>query len=43
VRRKSFDRLIGGTGLFIEAVLIVAGSRLTWAHTFVGNEVHAFS
>jgi len=40
MRRKSFDRLISVTGLFIGAVLIVAGSLLSWAHTFVGDEVH---
>ena len=41
MRRKPFDRLISVTGLFIGAVLIVAGSLLTWAHTFVGDEVHS--
>jgi len=41
MRRKSFDRLISVTGLFIGAVLIVAGSLLSWAHTFVGDEVHS--
>ena len=40
MRRKSFDRLISVTGLFIGAVLIVAGSLLSWAHTFAGDEVH---
>ena len=40
MRRKSFDRLVSCAGLFIGAVLIVAGSLLTWAHNFVGNEVH---
>ena len=41
MRRKSFDRLISVTGLFIGAVLIVAGSLLSWAHTFVGDQVHS--
>jgi hypothetical protein len=41
MRRKSFDRLISVTGLFIGAVLIVAGSLLSWAHSFVGDEVHS--
>jgi hypothetical protein len=40
MKRKSFDSLISATGLFLAAVLIVAGGLLTWAHNFVGNEVH---
>jgi hypothetical protein len=40
MKRKTFDLLVSSTGLFLAAVLIVAGSLLTWAHTFVDNEVH---
>ena len=40
MKRTSLDRLISGVGLSLAAVLVVAGSLLTWAHNFVGNEVH---
>jgi hypothetical protein len=40
MKRRSFDVLVGTIGLFLAAVLVVAGSLLTWAHTFVDNEVH---
>lgn len=35
MQRKSFDRLISSIGLLLTAILIVAGSLLTWAHNFV--------
>ena len=40
MRRKSFDRLISVIGLLLTAILIVAGGLLTWAHNFVGDQVH---
>jgi hypothetical protein len=39
MKRRSFDLLVSSTGLFIAAVLIVAGGLLTWAHNFTANEV----
>jgi hypothetical protein len=39
MKRRSFDTLVGTVGLFLAAVLVVAGSLLTWAHNFVGHEV----
>src|SRR3954447_23454710 len=38
--RATFDKLISWGGLLLVAVLLVAGGLLTWASTFVGNEVH---
>ncbi|MGC4112044.1 MAG: hypothetical protein QM747_16845 [Nocardioides sp.] len=38
--RATFDKLISWTGALLVAVLLVAGVLLTWAHNFVGNEVH---
>jgi hypothetical protein len=40
MQRKSFDKLISWIGLTLSAILIVAGSLLTWAHNFVHTEVH---
>jgi hypothetical protein len=40
MKRRSFDVLVGTVGLFLAAVMVVAGSLLTWAHTFVDHEVH---
>jgi hypothetical protein len=40
MQRRMFDRLISWIGLSLAALLIVAGSLLTWAHNFVGHEVH---
>ena len=37
--RKSFDKLISWTGLIMAGVLLVAGGLLTWAATFVNNNV----
>src|SRR5690242_16945321 len=41
MRRKTFDALLTTGGLVLAAVLIVAGALLTWAHTFVHNEVRS--
>src|SRR6195952_5032346 len=38
--RSAFDKLISATGLVLVAVLLVAGGLLTWAHNFVGDQVH---
>ncbi len=40
MKRRTFDLLASVAGLFLAAVLVVAGSLLFWAHNFVGNEVH---
>jgi hypothetical protein len=39
MKRKTFDVLVSATGLFLALVLVVAGSLLTWANHFVGNQV----
>jgi hypothetical protein len=38
--RSALDKLISGAGLALVAVLITAGGLLTWANTFVGDQVH---
>jgi hypothetical protein len=37
--RATLDKLISWTGLLLVVVLIVAGGLLTWASTFINNEV----
>jgi hypothetical protein len=39
MQRRSFDRTVSYIGLTLTVLLIVAGSLLTWAHTFVKDEV----
>jgi hypothetical protein len=39
MRRRTFDALLTTGGLLIAAVLLVAGGLLTWAHSFVGDQV----
>jgi hypothetical protein len=39
MRRRTFDILMATAGLFLAVTLIAAGGLLTWAHTFIGNEV----
>jgi hypothetical protein len=41
MRRKTFDALLTTGGLLIAAVLLVAGGLLTWAHSFVNDQVHS--
>jgi hypothetical protein len=41
MQRKALDRLVSWIGLSLAALLVVAGALLSWAHTFVGNEVHS--
>jgi hypothetical protein len=38
--RSTIDKLISAAGVLLVVVLLVAGGLLTWAHTFVGNQVH---
>jgi hypothetical protein len=38
--RSTLDRLISWTGLALAAVLLMAGGLLTWANTFIDNQVH---
>jgi hypothetical protein len=38
--RSAFDKLISWTGVALAAVLLVAGGLLTWAHGFIGTQVH---
>jgi hypothetical protein len=40
MRRRTFDILMATAGLFLAITLIAAGGLLTWAHTFIGNQVH---
>jgi hypothetical protein len=39
--RSAFDKLISWTGLALAAVLLVAGGLLTWANTFIADQVQA--
>jgi hypothetical protein len=38
--RSAFDKLISWTGLVLAIVLIAAGGLLTYAHSFIGDQVH---
>lgn len=38
--RAFIDRLVSWTGLLLAVVLLVAGGLLTWAHNFIGDQVH---
>jgi hypothetical protein len=40
MNRRAFDTLISVAGLLLAGLLLVAGGLLTWAHSFVSNEVH---
>ncbi|MEO6503363.1 MAG: hypothetical protein ABIQ09_15820 [Jatrophihabitantaceae bacterium] len=41
MKRRTFDLLASVAGLFLAALLVVAGSLLYWAHDFVGDQVHS--
>ena len=38
--RSAFDKLISWTGLALAVVLLAAGGLLTWANTFIGDQVN---
>jgi hypothetical protein len=40
MKRRTFDILVATAGLFLAVTLIASGALLTWAHDFVGSEVH---
>ncbi len=39
MRRRTFDALLATAGLILAAVLVAAGGLLTWAHSFVSDQV----
>jgi hypothetical protein len=39
VRRKTFDLITSSVGVLLAVLLLVAGGLLTWAYTFVNNQV----
>jgi hypothetical protein len=41
MRRKTFDALMVTAGLLIAALLLVGGGLLTWAHSFVNDQVRS--
>ena len=41
MKRRTFDKIVSWGGLTLAALLVIAGSLLTWAHNFVGNEVNS--
>jgi hypothetical protein len=40
MKRRTFDILVAVAGLFLALTLVASGGLLTWAHNFIGNEVH---
>lgn len=38
--RSALDKLVSWTGLALAVVLLAAGGLLTWATTFIGDQVH---
>ena len=38
--RSALDKLVSWTGLALAGVLLVAGGLLTWANSFIGDQVH---
>ena len=40
MKRKTFDMLLSAGGLVVVAVLIVAGSLLTWGTNYINSNVH---
>jgi hypothetical protein len=38
--RATLDKLISGAGLLLAIVLLIGGGLLTWAHSFIGDQVH---
>ncbi len=39
MRRKTFDALLTAGGLVVAVLLLVAGGLLTWAHSFIDDQV----
>lgn len=39
MRRKTFDLIASSVGVLLAVLLLVAGGLLTWAYTFVNNQV----
>jgi hypothetical protein len=39
VRRRTFDLIASSVGVLLAVLLLVAGGLLTWAYTFVNNQV----
>jgi hypothetical protein len=40
IMRATLDKLISWTGILLAAFLLIMGGLLTWASTFIGNQVH---
>jgi hypothetical protein len=40
MNRKTLDRLLASGGVVVAAILLVAGALLTWAHSYVHDQVH---
>jgi len=40
MKRRTFDKIVSWGGLTLAALLVIAGSLLTWANHFITNEVH---
>lgn len=40
MNRRTFDTLISVAGLLLAAFLVIAGGLLTWAHSFIGDQIH---
>jgi len=40
MQRRAFDRVVSWAGLALVALLVTAGSLMTWANNYVSNEVH---
>jgi hypothetical protein len=40
MKRRTFDILMAFAGLLLAVTLLVSGGLLTWAHNFIGDEVH---
>src|SRR5664279_5075693 len=40
MRRRTLDALLTTGGLALAALLLVSGGLLTWAHSFIGDQVH---
>ena len=39
MRRRTFDALLTSVGLVLAIILLVAGGLLTWASSFIGDQV----